>query len=55
MQDFFTVEQIADRLMMKNDTVRSWIRKGQLKALKIGRHWRITAQELERFLKAAEV
>ena len=51
MQDgIYTPEKIAELLELKVTTVRRFIRDGKLKAHKIGRQWRILAQDLAAFL-----
>ncbi len=49
--DFLTVEEIADKLRVKIDTVRDWIRKRQLPAYKVGRDYRIKREDYEEWLK----
>lgn len=44
-------EEIANRLAIKPATVRSWLRSGKLKGIKVGqRVWRISEAEFRRFL-----
>lgn len=45
---FFTAEEMADYLKVSSQTVRAWIRDGKVKAVKFGRSWRITDEELRR-------
>jgi excisionase family DNA binding protein len=46
-----TPEDVAERLTVNAATVRSWLRKGNLKGLKIGKKvWRISEDELNVFL-----
>jgi len=49
-----TVQELADRLEVAEATVRQWIRSGVLRAIDIGKGWRIADTDLERFLKARE-
>lgn len=46
---YVTVEDAAQRLNVHEQTIYSWIRRGQLKAAKFGRAVRIPAEELDRF------
>ena len=46
-QDFYSVEQVADLLGLHVKTVRSYVRNGRLKAVRIGKQYRITRQDLE--------
>jgi excisionase family DNA binding protein len=49
----YTVEEIAQELGVHPDTVRRWIRKGELEAIDLGGSagYRITQEALERFLR----
>lgn len=47
-----TVPELAKRLRVSGPTVRKLITDGKLRALRVGRQWRIPATEVERFLAA---
>lgn len=49
-----TVQEFAERLGVAESTVRVWIKSGELRAIDIGKGWRIADSDLERFLKARE-
>ena len=49
-----TVQELAERLEVAEATVRQWIKSGELRAIDIGKGWRIAATDLTRFLKARE-
>jgi len=49
-----TVQELADRLEVAEATVRQWIKSGALRAIDIGKGWRIADSDLERFLQARE-
>jgi excisionase family DNA binding protein len=49
-----TVQELADRLEVAEATVRQWIKSGALRAIDIGKGWRISDTDLERFLSARE-
>lgn len=49
-----TVQELAERLEVAEATVRQWIKTGQLRAIDIGKGWRIAATDLAMFLKARE-
>lgn len=48
-QEFFSVEQVAERLGMHVRTIRKYIRDGRLKAVCIGKSYRIAPEDLEAF------
>lgn len=49
-----TVRELADRLEVAEATVRQWIKSGELRAIDIGKGWRIADADLARFLNARE-
>ena len=49
-QPLMTVHETAEKLKVKESTVRSWIREKKLRAIKFGREWRIAVVDLETFL-----
>jgi excisionase family DNA binding protein len=52
--NFLTVAEIADDLKVNQQTVRNWIDRGELPAVRIGaRRIRVTEEALERFIEAS--
>lgn len=45
-----TVHEVAELLKLKESTVRTLINDKQLRAIKIGRDWRVAVKDLEAFL-----
>ena len=53
METFYTPEEVAEILKVRKHTVWNWLREGSLKGTKInGKIWRITADELEAFIRS---
>ena len=50
-KEFFTAEDLAEKLGVNIMTIYSYIKAGKLKAHKIGKEFRIAKDEFERFLK----
>lgn len=51
------VAQVAERLQVHADTVKRWLRAGDLKGFRLGGNragWRVRESELERFVKRRE-
>ncbi len=48
-QELYSVEQVAERLGLNVRTVRGYVRSGRLKAVRIGKQYRIAREDLEAF------
>jgi len=48
-QELYSVEQVADRLGLHVRTIRNYVRAGRLKAVRIGKQYRISREDLEAF------
>jgi len=51
MDEYFTPQEVAQKLKIDMSTVYRWIREGRLQAVKVGHFWRISETELKRLLK----
>lgn len=49
---FNTVEQVAELLQVHWQTVLNYIKSGKLKALRLGKGYRITKVDLDKFIKS---
>ncbi|MEK5036398.1 helix-turn-helix domain-containing protein [Paenibacillus sp. FSL R7-0302] len=47
---YLTVEEIATGLRMDVETIRSYIRSGSLKAIRMGRQYRVSSIDYQDFL-----
>lgn len=50
-EKFYSIKEVCDRLKVSQRTVYRYIKDGSLKAVKTGKSWRISAQDLDDFLK----
>jgi len=50
-RDVLTVAEVSKALAISEGLVRALIREKRLRALRLGRIWRVPRGELERFLK----
>ena len=50
-QDFYTAQELADKLQVNIMTIYRYIKAKKLKAYKIGKEYRIDKVEFEAFLK----
>ncbi|TDO49802.1 excisionase family DNA binding protein [Kribbella sp. VKM Ac-2527] len=48
-QELYSVEQVADRLGLHVRTIRNYVRDGRLKAVRIGKQYRIAREDLDAF------
>jgi excisionase family DNA binding protein len=51
MEEYFTPQEVANKLKVNIHTVYRWIREGKLKATKVVDLWRISETELKRLLE----
>ena len=51
MERALTVPQVAERLSVHPKTVYNMLVRGELRGVKVGRVWRVPAEELEVFLR----
>ncbi len=52
-KDFYTAQELADKLQVNIMTIYRYIKSKRLKAYKIGKEFRIDKAEFEAFLKRA--
>lgn len=51
-QQLYSTEEVAERLGLHVRTVRGYVRDGRLRAVRIGKQYRITREDLEAFVGA---
>ena len=54
MDKLMSLQEVAEKLNLHYRTVLNWVQEGKLEAVKTGRVWRISQQEVEEFLKRAK-
>ncbi len=54
-REWLSVEEIAQELRVSEETVRNWIRRGQLKAYKFGRDFRVKREDYDDFIEKQAV
>lgn len=47
---WLTVQQVSTELKIHPATVRAWINSGRLRAVRVGREWRVRRSEVDRAL-----
>ena len=51
-EEYYTIKDIAKKLQVCINTVRSLIKSGRLPAIKIGSQWRITSTDFSDYVEA---
>jgi len=51
LDQYQTIKDVADRLKVAEATVRHWVKLGHLRAINIGKGWRIANTDLNEFLR----
>jgi len=51
---YYTPEEIAQKFKVKKRTVYFWVRKGKLKAVKLGSLLRIPKSSMDEFIKSVD-
>jgi excisionase family DNA binding protein len=54
MEELLTVEETAERMKVRQRTVKRGLLSGQLHELKAGRKWRVRPSAIEAFLQASK-
>lgn len=52
---FFTVDEVAEKLKLSTETIRRYIRSGDIEVYKFGREFRIDEEAFEKFLESRSV
>ena len=51
-KQLMTTHDVADLLQVTETTVRTWIHDGELRAIRLGREFRVAVKDLEYFVNA---
>jgi excisionase family DNA binding protein len=54
-KDFLSVEEVARRLGLKEETIRTYIREGSLNAYRFGNVLRIRVDDFEKFVEERRI
>lgn len=47
----YTLQEVSRLLKVSERTLYRWIKDGKLKAVKVGRHWRIKEEDLKALIE----
>jgi excisionase family DNA binding protein len=51
-EEFFTPQEVAEKLKVSVRTIKTHLLSGELKGVKVGRLWRVTPEAIQNFLTA---
>ncbi|MEM3485148.1 MAG: helix-turn-helix domain-containing protein [Candidatus Methanomethyliaceae archaeon] len=54
LEKLYTIAEVAEYLKVKERTVKEWIWRKKLKAIKVGKSWRVSESALREFLERGE-
>ncbi|MHB8596544.1 MAG: helix-turn-helix domain-containing protein [Ktedonobacteraceae bacterium] len=54
-KDFLSVEEVARRLSLKEETIRTYVREGLLNAYRFGNVLRIRTDDFEKFVQERKI
>jgi excisionase family DNA binding protein len=54
-KDFLSVEEVAKRLSLKEETIRTYIREGSLNAYRFGNVLRVRVDDFEKFVQERKI
>lgn len=52
---YYTVEDIAEKLKLSTETIRRYIRSGDIEVYKFGREFRIDEESFQKFLESRSI
>lgn len=51
MEEYYTPQEIADKLKMNKHTIYKYLREGKIKGVKVGNKYRVAESDLQEFLE----
>ena len=54
LEQYYTIEEVAEKLKVTRQAIHNWIKEGRLDSIKIGRSRRIPAASIERLLEQSK-
>ena len=49
-----SIEEIAEHIQVHKDTIRNWIKKGEIPSHKIGKQWRFKISEIDKWVNSGK-
>lgn len=54
IEKWSSIEDITEHLHVHKDTIRLWIKKGEIPAHKLGRLWRFNISEIDEWVRSGK-
>lgn len=54
-EQLMTPDEVAERLSISAQTVRGYIRTGRIRAIKVGRLWRVRDSDLQEYMRGDRI
>lgn len=54
-EQLMTPDEVAERLSISAHTVRGYIRTGRIRAIKVGRLWRVRESDLQEYMRGDRI
>ena len=51
MEQYYSVTQVAEMYSVSREAVHQWIKAGRLKAVQVGKLYRISENEIKKFIR----
>jgi excisionase family DNA binding protein len=52
VEKWSSIEDVAEHIQVHKDTVRLWIKKGEIPAHKMGKQWRFKISEIDEWIQS---
>jgi len=49
--ELYTPTEIGEKLKVTKEAVYRWLKEGKLKAIRVGKYWRIAGKDINEFIK----
>lgn len=50
LEQFYTTSEVASKLKVHVETVKRWLRNGDMEGIRIGGRWRISEDAVQKFI-----
>ena len=54
MEQYYSRQQVADKLGVHINTIRNLMKRGEITGIRVGNNWRIAESEIARYIESAK-